>query len=64
MDDRDRAESEITGDEDTTTIKVGPVSDIEAFAQRLDFLKIDKVDAKTRTITAHAKNGTLGPRCW
>jgi len=54
-DDRERAESEITGDEDTTTIKVGPVSDIEAFAQRLDFLKIDSVDAKTRTITAHAK---------
>jgi hypothetical protein len=54
-DDRDRAESEITGDEETTTIKVGPVSDIAAFAQRLDFLKIDAVDAKTRTITAHTK---------
>jgi hypothetical protein len=54
-DDRNRAESEITGDDETTTIKIGPVSDIEAFAQRLDFLKIDNVDAKTRTITAHAK---------
>ncbi len=54
-DDRERAESEITGDDETTTIKVGPVGDLEAFAQRLDFLKIDSVDVKTHTITAHAK---------
>lgn len=51
-DDRDRAESEITADDETTTIKVGPVGDIEAFSQRLDFLKVTSIDAKARTITA------------
>jgi hypothetical protein len=55
VDDRARADSEITGDDETTTIKVGPVSDIEAFAKRLDFLKVTSIDTKTRTITATAK---------
>lgn len=51
-DDRERVESEITGDDETTTIRVGPVSDIEAYAKQLDFLKVISIDAKTRTITA------------
>jgi hypothetical protein len=55
VDDREKADSELTGDDETTTIKVGPVSDIEAFAQRLDFLKVTSIDAKTRTITAVTK---------
>ena len=55
-DNRDLAESEITGDDETTTIKVGPVSDIESYAKRLDFLKITSIDAKTRTITAEPRN--------
>ena len=55
VDDREKADSELTGDDETTTIKVGPVSDIEAFAKQLDFLKVTSIDAKTRTITAHAK---------
>ena len=55
-DDRDRAESEMTGDDETTTITVGPVSDIEEYAKRLDFLKIISVDAKTRTVTAETRN--------
>ncbi|MGE5194320.1 MAG: hypothetical protein ACM3U2_17660, partial [Deltaproteobacteria bacterium] len=51
-DDRGRAIGEITGDDETTTIKVGPVNDVEAFARRLDFLKVTRVDARNRIITA------------
>jgi hypothetical protein len=54
-DDRERAATELTGDEDTTIFRVGPVSDIEAFAKKIDFLKVTNVDAKTRTITAERK---------
>jgi hypothetical protein len=54
-DDRARTVSEITGDDETTTIKVGPVNDVAAFAARLDFLKITNVDAKTRVVTAVPK---------
>jgi hypothetical protein len=55
VDDREKADSELTGDDETTTIKVGPVSDIEAYAQLLDFLQVTSIDAKTRTITAKVK---------
>jgi hypothetical protein len=51
-DDPDRAAAEITGDDETSTFKIGPVADVEAFAQRLDFLVITGVDPVTRTITA------------
>ncbi len=54
-DDGSRAVGEITGDDETTTIRVGPVSDVEAFARRVDFLKIVRVDPKSRTITAEPK---------
>jgi hypothetical protein len=54
-DDSERAESEITGDDETTTVKVGPVADIEAFARRIEFLNITGVDAKARVITATRK---------
>ena len=51
-DDPDRAAAEITGDDETSTFKVGPVADVEAFAKKLDFLDVVSVDAATRTITA------------
>jgi hypothetical protein len=54
-DDRARTVSEITGDDETTTFKVGPVKDVAAFADRLDFLKITNVDSKTRVVTAAPK---------
>jgi hypothetical protein len=54
-DDHSRAVGEITGDDETTTIRVGPVGDVEAFAGRLDFLKVTRVDPKGRTITAEPK---------
>jgi hypothetical protein len=55
VDDREKADSELTGDDETTTIKVGPVSDVEAFAKQLEFLVVTSIDAKTRTITASVK---------
>ncbi len=54
-DDPARAVGEITGDDETTTIRVGPVKDVGAFAERLDFLKITNVDARTRVVTAVPK---------
>jgi len=54
-DNSDLAESEITGDDETTTVKVGPVGDIDAFARRIEFLNITGVDAKARVITATRK---------
>lgn len=51
-DEPDRAAAEITGDDETSTFKIGPVADVEAFSQRLDFLEISGVNAATRTITA------------
>jgi hypothetical protein len=48
-------ETELTGDDETTIFRVGPVSDIEAFATRLNFLKNVRVDAKGRVITAEPK---------
>jgi hypothetical protein len=48
-------ETELTGDDETTIYRVGPVSDVEAFAKRLDFLKNVRVDAKGRVITAEPK---------
>jgi hypothetical protein len=54
-DEPDRAAAEITGDDETSTFKVGPVADVEAFATRLDFLKITRVDTEIRTITARLK---------
>jgi len=50
-----RSFSEITGDDESTTVQLGPVADLEAFAKKLDFLKILEVDGPTRTITAQAK---------
>ncbi len=46
---------DLTGDEDSTTFKVGPAGDVVAFAKRLNFLKVTSVDAKRRTITAELK---------
>ena len=40
---------------DSTTFKVGPAGDINAFAKRLNFLKVRSVDAKSRTITAELR---------
>lgn len=54
-DDPDRAAAEITGDDETSTFKVGPVASVEAFAKRLDFLEITGVNGATRTITAKPK---------
>lgn len=54
-DDPAGSESEMTGDDETTTIRLGPVSDVEAFAKRLEFLKIVEVDARRRIITAEPK---------
>ncbi len=54
-DDTDRAAAEITGDDETSTFKVGPVTDVEAFAKRLDFLDVTGVNGTTRTITAKPK---------
>jgi len=48
-------ETELTGDDETTIYRVGPVSDVEAFAQRLSFLKNVSVDAKRRIITAEPR---------
>jgi hypothetical protein len=46
---------DLTGDEDSTTFKVGPAGDVMAFAKRLNFLKVTSVDAKSRTILAEVK---------
>jgi hypothetical protein len=46
---------DLTGDDDSTTFKVGPASDVKVFAKRLDFLKVTSVDAKSRTIIAELK---------
>jgi hypothetical protein len=46
---------DLTGDEDSTTFKVGPARDVKAFAKQLNFLKVTSVDAKSRTITAELK---------
>jgi hypothetical protein len=54
-DDRNQAECEFTGDDESTTFKVGPVGDIEEFAKRLTFLKVTSIDPKTRTITAEKR---------
>lgn len=54
-DDRERAATELTGDDESTIFKVGPVSDIQAFARQLEFLKVTDVDVKSRTITAGLK---------
>ena len=48
----DRAVAEITGDDETSIFKAGPVADIEAFRQRLEFLSISAVNASGRVITA------------
>ncbi|MFN0054818.1 MAG: hypothetical protein ACKV0T_21820 [Planctomycetales bacterium] len=53
----DRTVCEITGDDETTSIKLGPITDLEAFARQLDFMEIVQVDAGTRTITARIKRG-------
>lgn len=50
-----KSEAEITSDDETTTIKVGPVSDFAEFAKRLDFLKVTDLDSKNRIITAEPK---------
>lgn len=47
-----RSEWEITSDDETTTIRIGPVSDIETFSKRLDFLKVLEIDAKGGVIVA------------
>ncbi|MBI3862402.1 MAG: hypothetical protein HY290_10955 [Planctomycetia bacterium] len=52
VDDPDRAAAEITGDDEASTFRVGPVGDVAAFAARLDFLEVTAVDEKTRTIQA------------
>jgi hypothetical protein len=54
-DDANRAAAEITGDDETSTFKIGPVADVEAFAKRLGFLEITGVDVGTRTITANLR---------
>jgi hypothetical protein len=54
-DDSEGAQSEMTGDDETTTVKVGPVGDVEAFVRRLEFLSVTGVDAKARIITATMK---------
>jgi len=54
-DDRERASTELTADDESTIIKVGPIEDVEAFVEKIDFLKITGVDVKTRMITATLK---------
>jgi hypothetical protein len=46
---------DLTGDDDSTTFKVGPAGDTQAYAKRLAFLKVTAVDAKSRTIMAELK---------
>jgi hypothetical protein len=46
---------DLTGDEDSTTFKVGPAGDTADYAKRLTFLKVTAVDPKSRTIIAELK---------
>jgi hypothetical protein len=49
------SQSEMTGDDEMTSYRVGPVADVDAFARRLGFLKVTRVDAKNRLVTAEPK---------
>ncbi|MBS0265298.1 MAG: hypothetical protein JSS02_25415 [Planctomycetes bacterium] len=49
-DDPARAIAEITGDDETSIYKVGPVSDVEAFSKRLKFLSITRINTTGRVI--------------
>jgi hypothetical protein len=49
---KDQAFAEFVGDDEMTSYKIGPVSDVEAFAGQLEFLKVVEVDARKRLITA------------
>jgi hypothetical protein len=55
LDQTEGAFAEFTGDDESTSFKIGPVVDLKAFAKRVDFLKVLEVDEKARTITATAK---------
>jgi hypothetical protein len=46
---------DFTGDEESTTFKVGPAGDVKEFAKRLSFLRVTSADAKSRTIMAELK---------
>jgi hypothetical protein len=48
-------QTEMTGDDETTVYRIGPVADVDAFAKRLGFLKVTRVDAKGRIIVAVPK---------
>lgn len=47
--------AEFTGDDESTSFRVGPVSDIGAFAKELDFLKNVEVDVGNRSISARPR---------
>lgn len=47
--------ADLTADDESTTIQLGPVADLAGFAKKLDFLQITGVDEKTRTITAERR---------
>lgn len=47
--------AEMTGDDQVMSYKIGPVKDLDAFVEKLDFLKVSGVDAPSRTITASPK---------
>jgi hypothetical protein len=49
---KDQAFAEFIGDDEMTSYKIGPVNDVEAFAEKLSFLKVVEVDAKNRLINA------------
>lgn len=54
-DDKDNGNFESTGDDESLTVKIGPVKDIQEFAKKLESLKIVKVDEKDKVITAEIK---------
>ncbi len=50
-----RWSGEITGDDESSIFKVGPVTDFEAFVAKIEFLKVTSVDTRTRVIIAAPK---------
>lgn len=49
--------AEFTGDEESTTFRIGPVPDLDEFSAKLDFLEQLEADANSRTIRANATSG-------
>lgn len=48
--------AEFTGDDESTSFKVGPVGDVEGFARSIDFLDVQEVDRSARQILAAPRN--------